>query len=67
MRIHDGRYQCAHCGELLDIPLIEDPQITIRATGGQPNFRSLTLNGEEIHRCEIGTIQHGPFARPISH
>jgi hypothetical protein len=41
-------------------------KVTIRASGGEPNFRSLTLNGEEIHHCEIGAMQHGPFARPTA-
>jgi hypothetical protein len=55
MRIHDGRYECAYCGEL-NIPLSNEPQVTIRAAGGEPNFRSLTLNGEELHSCVIGAM-----------
>ena len=53
MRLHDGRYECAHCGVVLAIPLIDDPQVMIRAAGGQPNTRTLSLDGREIHGCEI--------------
>ena len=58
MRLHDGRYECAHCGEVLDIPLIDDPQVMIRAASGQPNTRTLSLDGREIHRCEISDESH---------
>jgi hypothetical protein len=54
MRLHDGRYECALCGEVLDITETEDPLVTIRASSGQPNRRSLSLDGHEIHSCVIG-------------
>ena len=63
LRLHDGRYECGFCGEILDIPLVDEPEVTIRAAGGLPNFRSLTLNGKEIHRCEIGSRAHAPDSR----
>jgi hypothetical protein len=56
MRLHDdGRYECLHCGEILDIPLQSKPQVTIRAKSGRPNVRSLELDGREIHACAILT------------
>jgi hypothetical protein len=54
VRLHDGRYECAHCGEYLDIPLTKKPVITMTARSGEPNVRVLSLDGREIHRCEIG-------------
>jgi hypothetical protein len=54
MRLRDGRYVCAHCGDVLEIPLMENPRVMIRAAGGQPNIRVLYLDEDEIHRCEIG-------------
>jgi hypothetical protein len=56
MRLHDGRYECAHCGAVLDIPLMNDPRVMIRAASGQPNVRVLFLDEREIHRCEIGEV-----------
>jgi hypothetical protein len=53
MRLHDGRYECAHCGAVLDIPLVEDPTVVIHASSGEPNMRVLSYDGREIHRCEI--------------
>ncbi|HVJ96319.1 MAG TPA: hypothetical protein VNC41_05770 [Acidimicrobiia bacterium] len=55
MRLHDGRYECAHCGTVLDIPLTENPIVTMQARGGQPNVRVLKYDGREIHRCEVHT------------
>jgi hypothetical protein len=54
LRLHDGRYECAHCGTILDIPLAENPLVTMQARSGQPNVRVLKFEGREIHRCEIG-------------
>ncbi len=49
----DGKYVCAQCGALLDIPPVPDPQVTVHAASGKPNVRVLTLDGREIHRCEL--------------
>ncbi len=53
MRINDGRYECAHCGATLDVPLISEPRVMIVAASGEPNVRRLTLDGKVIHACEI--------------
>jgi hypothetical protein len=53
MRLRDGRYECAHCGVVLDIPLVKDPTVVIHASSGEPNVRVLSYEGREIHRCEI--------------
>ena len=54
MRLHDGRYECAYCGAVLNIPLLDDPQVTINAASGEPNIRTLRFDGRVIHACEIG-------------
>ena len=53
MRLRNGRYECAYCGAVLDIPLLNDPHVTIKAASGVPNVRTLSLEGKEIHACEI--------------
>ena len=53
MRLHGGRYTCAHCGAVLDIPVVDVPTVTIHAASGKPNIRVLTYDGAEIHRCEV--------------
>ncbi len=58
MRLYDGRYECALCGARLDIPLVEDPHVMIRAASGTPPVRSLILNGEVIHECKLGPDSH---------
>jgi hypothetical protein len=57
MRLKDGRYECAHCGAVLDVPVVQDPVVVIHAASGQPTVRVLTYEGREIHRCEISTRQ----------
>ena len=63
MRLRDGRYECSHCGHILDIPLIEKPRVVIRAMSGKPNVRSLELDGREIHSCVISPIGAAQQAR----
>jgi hypothetical protein len=54
MRLHDGRYECTLCGAVLDIPAEKVPVVVIVAAGGQPNMRTIRVDGVEIHRCELG-------------
>lgn len=42
MRRRNGRYQGADCGEVLDVPLTDDPHVTIRVASGQH-----TMPGDE--------------------
>ena len=66
MRLHDGRYECAHCGALLDIPLVGEPVATMHAASGEPNVRVLSYNGVEIHRCDIGVPNRSEMRRTPS-
>ena len=54
MRLRAGRYECAHCGEALDMPLMLDPQRVMRCASGMPNVRALLVDGREIHACVLG-------------
>jgi len=53
LRMRDGIYQCSLCGAMVDVRSNVRPQVTIVAAGGKPNVRILTLDGHEIHRCEM--------------
>ena len=64
MRPYDGRCECPHCGQVFDIPRAADVEVTIRASGGHPNVRVVTLHGAEIHRCAIGAIGPERLRRP---
>jgi hypothetical protein len=57
VRLHDGRYECAHRGAVLDIPLTPDPHVAISAASDKPNIRTPTLDGKEIHSCEIRPLR----------
>jgi hypothetical protein len=57
MRLHDGRYQCALCRAILDVPLVDDPQVVVVAASGEPNIRTLVFEGKEIHRCAYGAVE----------
>ncbi len=50
----DGHYTCALCGAVLDVPADTMPKIVIASSDGQPNYRIIQVDGEEIHRCESG-------------
>jgi hypothetical protein len=53
MRLLDGRYECAHCGAVLNLPMLAEPQIVFRAASGKANVRALYVDGQEIHSCEV--------------
>ncbi len=63
MKLDDGRYECALCGAVLDVPLVGEPQVVIHAASGQRSMRVLSVNGVEVHRCEVGTARAAHEAR----
>ena len=65
MRLNDGRYECINCGARLDVPLMEDPRVTIQASSGEPNRRTLMLDGKEIHSCTILTERERLLNRAV--
>jgi hypothetical protein len=58
MREREGRYECAHCGASVDVPPQAQPRVIIQMSSEEPLVRVLTLNGKEVHRCEI---EHQPY------
>jgi hypothetical protein len=57
MRMHDGRYECQQCGEVLDITEDAVPREAMKAASGQLNRRSITLGGGEIHGCAMPSLR----------
>ena len=64
MRLNDGQYECAWCGEVLDLPEYPDPDVVVRASRGEQSIRSLHFDGREIHRCDVGSTRYD-WARDI--
>ena len=55
MQVRDGRYECALCGAVLDVPASNDPpQTAIHSATSKATVRVLTVNNVEVHRCELG-------------
>ena len=52
MRRRDGRYECARCGAMLDVPDRAQVRTMIMQSSGQPAVRAILADGKEIHRCE---------------
>ena len=60
MRLIDGRYECAYCGAVLDLPSDAEPMVVFHASSGRPNVRVISLDGNEIHRCEVRDRESDP-------
>jgi hypothetical protein len=63
MRMRDGRYECQQCGEVLDITEDAVPRVEMKGASGEPNRRSITLEGREIHSCPMSarrTVEETP-------
>jgi hypothetical protein len=50
----DGRYQCALCGAVVDLPQDAKPRIVLKSAGGEPTIRAIWYRGQELHACPIG-------------
>jgi hypothetical protein len=59
MRLRDGRYECAQCGAVLDVPMDETPNVMIHAASGRPNMHVISAGHTELHRCEIRKSAQG--------
>lgn len=55
LRLHNGKYLCTLCGEQIDIAPEQQPLVLIKASGGKPNLRVISLDGVEVHACPVGT------------
>jgi hypothetical protein len=67
VQLHDSRYVCANCGAILDIALTDDPQATIHGASGQPNVRTLMLDGKQIHACQIDEHRRAANSAAATH
>ena len=53
LRRRDGRFECTLCGAVLDVPEDKVPLVLIAAASGEPNMRTIMVEGAELHRCPI--------------
>jgi hypothetical protein len=49
----DGRDNCSLCGEEIPMPRRRRFRTVIIGVSGKPNVRVVTVEGAEVHRCEI--------------
>jgi hypothetical protein len=52
MRLGDGRYECAQCGEVLDIPSGTEPRIVMKAAAGERNVYAIQVGARDVHSCD---------------
>ena len=57
VRRRDGRYECARCGVMLDVPDQAQVRTMIMQSSGKPAVRAILADGKEIHRCERDRTQ----------
>jgi len=57
VRRRDGRYECARCGVMLDVPDHAQVRTMIMQSSGEPAVRAILVDGKEIHRCERDRTQ----------
>jgi hypothetical protein len=66
VRREDGRYSCALCGEVLDLPAGARVTVTVVASAGRPNVRVVSFRRNEIHRCLLEASAREHRATPGS-
>jgi hypothetical protein len=55
MRWCEDHYECALCGVTLDVLEYELPVAVVDRSECEREYRVLSLRGEEVHRCEVGS------------
>jgi hypothetical protein len=53
VRQKGGKYVCAQCGAALEVTREARPRVEIQQSPDAPMIRVLSIDGREIHRCEI--------------
>jgi hypothetical protein len=48
-----GEDKCSVCGADLDLPETAKPRTMIAGASGKPNMHVISVDGKEIHRCEV--------------
>jgi hypothetical protein len=52
VEVREGKFFCILCGAELEVSEAQTVT-TIAGASGKPNVRILSVNGEELHRCEM--------------
>jgi hypothetical protein len=53
MRRKGDRYECAMCGEILDVADAAKVRTMLIQGSGTPTMRAVLVDGKEIHRCAV--------------
>jgi hypothetical protein len=53
MRLEDGKWRCALCGAVMDVPEDALPYVIFSTQSDAPDYRVVMLRSAEIHRCPI--------------
>jgi hypothetical protein len=53
----DGRYECALCGTLVDVPEDANPVVMLKSASGTPTLRTIVADGKEVHACPVGDLK----------
>ena len=64
MRLPEGKHACSYCGEVLDFPPNADVIARLWATTPAAIVRSIVVDGEELHSCEVMPDDDRPLAVP---
>ncbi len=57
LQLPEGQHGCSYCGGVLDVPPNGELTVMLWATAEGTIIRSLMLEGEELHSCEV---MHAP-------
>jgi hypothetical protein len=60
MRLRGGVYECAECGAAINVARADESRVQIQihqAGGSKQTLRVMTLDGCEIHRCQIASTR----------
>ena len=54
MRQIRDRYVCDYCGAWIEAAPDQVPRAVLRGGSGRKTVRVLSVDGKEVHRCEVG-------------
>ena len=64
MRLPGGHHACTYCGEMLDIPPNADVTVRLWDSNAAAIIRSLVVDGEDFHSCEVMPGDDRPICAP---
>ena len=53
MNTRNGENRCTLCGEEFELPEAGKARTTIAGASGKPNVHIISVDGAEVHRCEV--------------